>query len=70
MSPKTKRRKWVFKAHVVSIRVRHWHGGFCFHESHLRPSHAGSVTPVFKTYDLCVKAMQRYSKRHYGEKAV
>lgn len=69
-----KMRKWLFKNHGTSLRVRKVGDRFCFHETHLHwmvssEKERGQPAKLYSTYEDAVKAMQRYSKRYYGEKA-
>jgi len=74
---KTARRKFAFKNHAVTLKVRKIGARFVYGEwnSFSRcllwcDSDSRSGGPkFFKTYEAAVKAMQRYSKRYYGEVA-
>jgi hypothetical protein len=60
-----KGRQRVFKNHAVKLVIRTYPHGFVFGESHLFEG-----SKPYKTYDECLKALQRYSKKYYGEKAL
>ena len=65
MRKKKLKRKWLFNNHGTKLRIKKHCGGFIFKEAHL----CDWDNKVYKEYELAFKAMQRYSKKHYGEKA-
>lgn len=69
---KTPKRQYMFKNHATKIRIRRYGSLFYFVEAHLEGGclPAQPETGLSKTYEECVKKMQRYSRRYYGEEAV
>ena len=61
-----KRRKFIFKNHGTTLKIRKHAGGFVFYEAHL--PYFGEK--LYKDYETAFKKMQTYSRKYYGERAI
>ncbi len=68
LNKRAKKRKFLFHNHATSLRIYSY--GDCYRFGEESAGRLRAEPKFYETYEKALNALQRYSKKHYGEKSL